>query len=302
MTQLTSDCKAREFAVSAGTAKVNSMRETDITKIEIDLLLEGIRRRWGYDFTHYSYASVKRRLEHAREDAQLSRFTELLDRLLHDERAFDRFLKHMSITVTEMFRDPPFYQKVREKIIPVLKTFPFVKIWHAGCATGEEVYSMAILLHEEGFLERARIYATDFNKHSLDNATHGVYPAKNMNLYAANYQAAGGKRDFAEYYSAGYDLAKMKDFLKEHITYSYHNLVTDGVFGEMNLISCRNVLIYFDKVLQDRVLTLFTESLRHGGFLCLGAKETLNFSVVKKLYEPVEGKQKIYKKCGATHV
>lgn len=278
------------------------MRENDVEKIEIDLLLEGIRRRWGYDFTHYSHASVRRRLEHAREDAGLSRFTELTDLLLHNERAFDRFLKHMSITVTEMFRDPPFYSAVREKVVPILKTFPFVKIWHAGCATGEEVYSMAILLHEEGFLERARIYATDFNKHSLDIAQKGVYPMRNMETYAANYRAAGGKNDFSEYYCAGYDFAKFKDFLKERITFSYHNLVTDGVFGEMNLISCRNVLIYFDKTLQERVFTLFTESLRHSGFLCLGAKETLNFSSVKPLYEAVEAKQRIYKKSGELHV
>jgi chemotaxis protein methyltransferase CheR len=201
-----------------------------------------------------------------------------------------------------MFRDPPFYQAVRESVIPALKTYPFVKIWHAGCATGEEVYSMAILLHEAEFLDRARIYATDFNKHSLDTAEKGVYPAKNMESYSANYRASGCKQDFRQYYSAGYDLAKVKDFLKERITFSYHNLVTDGVFGEMNLISCRNVLIYFDKTLQDRVLSLFADSLRHGGFLCLGAKETLNFSSVKKIFEPLEGRQKIYRKCWTAHV
>ena len=278
------------------------MHEMDIERIEIALLLEGIHQRWGYDFTHYSYASLKRRLDHALKDAGVMRFTELLDRLLHDQRAFDGFLKHMSITVTEMFRDPPFYQAVRENVIPALKTYPFVKIWHAGCATGEEVYSMAILLHEEEFLERARIYATDFNKHSLDVAEKGVYPARNMENYSANYRASGCKQDFQRYYSSRYDLAKVKDFLKERITFSYHNLVTDGVFGEMNLISCRNVLIYFDKTLQDRVLSLFADSLRHGGFLCLGSKETLNFSSVKKLFEPLEGRQKIYRKCRSVHV
>jgi chemotaxis protein methyltransferase CheR len=278
------------------------MREPDIERIEIDLLLEGIRRRWGYDFTHYSHASLKRRLEHARSEAGLIHFTELLDRLLHDQRCFDGFLKHMSITVTEMFRDPPFYQAVREKVVPLLKTFPFIKIWHAGCATGQEVYSMAILLQEENFLDRARIYATDFNKHSLDMAQKGVYAARDMEAYAANYRAGGGKRDFSDYYSAGYDWAKLKDFLKEHVTFSYHNLVTDGVFGEMNLICCRNVLIYFDKTLQDRVLALFADSLRHGGFLCLGAKETLNFSGVKHQFEPLEGRQNIYRKCGVMHV
>jgi chemotaxis protein methyltransferase CheR len=278
------------------------MRDIDIERIEIDLLLEGIRRRWGYDFTHYSYASLRRRLEHARQDAGHARFSEMVDRLLHDQAAFDSFLRHMSITVTEMFRDPPFYKAVREQVVPLLKTFPFVKIWHAGCATGEEVYSMAILLHEEDFLDRTRIYATDFNKLSLNIAEKGVYPARSMESYAANYRASGGKLDFADYYSAGYDLAKFKDFLKDRITFSYHNLVTDGVFGEMNLISCRNVLIYFDKFLQDQVLSLFANSLRHGGFLCLGAKETLNFSSVKQEFEALERGQRIYKKSGIAHV
>jgi chemotaxis protein methyltransferase CheR len=277
------------------------MGEADSERIEIDLLLEGVRRRYGYDFRHYSFASLKRRLDHARQEAGLARHSEVLDRVLHDERFFDSFLKSLSITVTEMFRDPPFYQAVREKIVPVLKTYPFVKIWHAGCATGEEVYSMAILLHEEGLLDRARLYATDFNKHALDAAEKGVYPAKAMEAHAANYVAAGGTRSFADYYSAGYDLARMKDVLREPITFSYHNLVTDGVFGEMNLICCRNVLIYFDKMLQDRVLTLFSDSLRHGGFLCLGSKESLSFSTADEQFEPVAGKLRIFKKRGLVH-
>ena len=261
-------------------------------------LLTGIRSRYGYDFTHYSRASLERRLERVRIQAKLASFSELLDRLLLDEDHFDEFLKAMSITVTEMFRDPPFYVAVREKIIPMLKTFPFVKIWHAGCATGEEVYSLAILLYEEGFLGRARIYATDFNKRSLDIGREGVYVAKHMQSYAANYIAAGGIRDFSDYITDGYDRAKIKEHLKEHLTFSYHNLVSDGVFGEMNLILCRNVLIYFDKSLQNHVLSLFAQSLHHGGFLGLGNKETLNFSEVKPLFETVDSMQKIYRKCG----
>ena len=232
------------------------------------MLLDGIRSRYGYDFTHYSRASLKRRLERALAQARLTHFTELLDRLLHDEKCFDEFLKIMSVTVTEMFRDPAFYQAMREQVVPVLKTYPFVKIWHAGCATGEEVYSMALLLHEEGFLDRARIYATDFNKHSLDTGAERRLsrPADGgvCRQLSARPAAQG---DFSDYYSDGYELAKFKDFLKERITFSYHNLVTDGVFGEMNLICCRNVLIYFDKTLQDQVLSKFSESLRHGGFL-----------------------------------
>jgi chemotaxis protein methyltransferase CheR len=264
--------------------------------IEIEILLEGVRRRYGYDFSHYSHASLKCRLVNARQKAGITHFTEMLDLLFHDEIFFDQFLKNMSVTVTDMFRNPQFYAVLREKIIPILKTFPFIKIWHAGCATGEEVYSMAILLHEENFLDRTRIYATDFNKHSLDIAQNAVYPSEKMKTYAENYKITGGKEKFSNYFSDGYGLTKFKDFLKDRITFSYHNLVTDGVFGEMNLIFCRNVLIYFDKELQDRVLSLLSDSLRYNGFLCLGNKETLNFTSVKSQFEPMDARQRIYKK------
>lgn len=274
------------------------MRPTDSEEVEIDTLLHGIHSRYGYDFAHYSRASLKRRLQRALVHTRLTRFSELLDRLFHDAKSFDEFLKIMSISVTEMFRDPEFYQALRKQVVPLLKTYPFIKIWHAGCATGEEVYSMALLLHEEGFLDRARIYATDFNKHSLDTAASGVYPAKQMEVYAANYRLAGGKSYLSDYYSDGYELAKVKDFLKEHITFSYHNLVTDGVFGEMNVICCRNVLIYFDRTLQDQVLEKFSESLRHSGFLCLGNRESLNFTTVRPLFVAVDKAQRIYQKCG----
>ena len=277
------------------------MLAADGVRIEIELLLAGVYKRYGYDFSHYSDASLVRRLERVLQQTNLARFSELLDMLLHDEKYFDEFLKAMSVTVTEMFRDPAFYLAVREQIVPVLKTYPFVNIWHAGCATGEEAYSMALLLHEEGFLARARIYATDFNKHSLGTAESGVYPARDMDAHAANYRAAGGTRDFSQYYTDGYKLAKLRNFLKERIIFSYHNLVTDGVFGEMNLICCRNVLIYFDKFLQDSVLTKFTESLRHGGFLCLGNKETLNFTAINPQFEAVDKKQRIFRKCGLQH-
>jgi chemotaxis protein methyltransferase CheR len=270
-------------------------------RVDVELLLTGIQQRYGYDFRHYSHSSLMRRLEKARSQAKVAGFAELLEKLLHDEACFDEFLKHMSVTVTEMFRDPLYHKAIREQVVPILKTFPFVKIWHAGCATGEEVYSMAVLLHEEGFLERAQIYATDFNKHSLDIAQRGVYPIKNVAAYAANYGNTGGTHDFSDYYSEGYGLAKFKDFLKRRITFSYHNLVSDGVFGEMNLICCRNVLIYFDKSLQNGVLSKFAESLRHGGFLCLGNKESLNFTEIKPLFEPVDRAQRIFRKTGAPH-
>jgi chemotaxis protein methyltransferase CheR len=277
------------------------MREAEADRIVVDLLLECVLRRYGYDFRQYSFASLRRRLDHARQEARLERLSEMFDPLLNDERFFDTFLKSLSVTVTEMFRDPSYYRVVRESVAPLLRTYPFVKIWHAGCATGEEVYSMAILLHEEGLLDRVRFYATDFNKHSLDAAESGVYPAGHMTAFAENYRASGGRRDFSDYYTSGYDFVKMKDFLRERITFSYHNLVTDGAFGEMNLVSCRNVLIYFDKPLQDRVLGLLSESLRHGGFLCLGAKETLSFSAVEKTFEPIDGRQRVYKKTGYAH-
>jgi chemotaxis protein methyltransferase CheR len=262
----------------------------------VDLLLAGINRRYGYDFSHYSHASLLRRLDRARGQAGVGHYAQLLDRVLRDEKHFGEFLKSMSVTVTEMFRDPPFHAAMRRTVVPLLKTYPFVKIWHAGCATGEEVYSMALLLHEEGFLDRARIYATDFNTHSLDVAQAGVYPARNMALGAANYHAAGGVRDFSAYYNARYDLAKFHDFLRARTTFSYHNLVADGVFGEMNLICCRNVLIYFDKMLQDRVLLKFADSLRHGGFLCLGNREALNFSAAAPLFETVDRNQRIFRR------
>lgn len=265
---------------------------------EIGVLLEGIRRRYGYDFANYSFSSLHRRLRQVRDEAGCARYTELLDLVYHDGASFDLLLRGLSITVTEMFRDPKFYAAVREHVVPNLKTFPFAKIWHAGCATGQEVYSMAILLQEENFLERVRLYGTDFNKHALDVAQKGVYPARDIDAYDANYRAAGGHATFADYFSAGYDLAKVKDYLKEQVTFSYHNLVTDGVFGEMNMICCRNVLIYFDRKLQDRVLRIFADSLRHGGFLCLGNKETLNFTAVHRLFEPVDARQRIYRKTG----
>lgn len=288
---------AAPAASGEGHSSLHIPRE-DVESIEISLLLEAIRRRWSYDFTHYSHASIRRRLDQARRAAGLAHFSEILTRVLHDEAFFDRLLRYMSVTVTEMFRDPQCYRAVRDHLIPVFKTFPFIKIWCAGCATGEEVYSLAILLHEEGYLERARLYATDFNKDSLDIAEKGIYPARVMSAYAANYRQSGGRGDLSDYYHSSYDFARMKGFLRERITFSYHNLVTDGVFGEMNLITCRNVLIYFDKTLQEQVLRLFTDSLRHGAYLCLGAKESLNFSAVKPLYEALDGRQKIYKKRG----
>ena len=270
--------------------------------IELDLLLEGIHRRWGYDFRSYARASLKRRITKCKEDAGLEHISEMLPCVLHDKAFFDAFLKNLSVTITEMFRDPTFYRAIREHLVDYLKTYPFIKIWHAGCATGEEAYSMAILLQEEGLLGRATIYATDYNDEALDRAKGGMYSMEKIQQYTANYVASGGTQSFSDYYRARYGSAKMAPALTERITFSHHNLVTDGVFGEMNVVICRNVLIYFDKTLQNRTLTLFADSLCRRGFLCLGNKETLEFSTVSNSFESVVKKERIYRKVRETEV
>ncbi len=272
------------------------MKTKDIDKIEMDLFLEAVVRRYGYDFRHYARSSLKRRLAHTLAQTHLNNISEMTSKVIHDENFFNQVLVYFSITVTEMFRDPGFYLAIREKVIPVLRTYPFIKIWHAGCATGEEAYSLAIVLKEEGFLKRTHIYATDFNTHSLGIAGEGIYSLENIKKYTDNYNKSGGRASFSDYYHSKYGSAKIADFLKEGITFSHHNLVTDGVFGEMHLILCRNVLIYFDRTLQDRALSLFRDSLCSRGFLCLGSKETLDFSNVHREFELVSRKEKIYRK------
>ena len=274
---------------------MSKMHCKDIERIETDILLEGIFRRWGYDFRNYSRASLQRRLNLRMGLSKLNHLSEMLPKLLHDEEFFDQLLMDLSVTVTEMFRDPRFYAALRGQIASTLRTYPFIKIWHAGCATGEEVYSMAILLKEEGLYDRAHIYATDCNNHSLEIARQGVYALDSIQTYTGNYNAAGGGASFSDYYHAKYGSAKISDGLKKNITFAHHNLVTDGVFGEMNMIVCRNVLIYFDNALQDRVLTLFRDSLCHRGFLCLGTKETIDFSSARDCFETVDGKQRIFR-------
>ncbi|PCI24516.1 MAG: chemotaxis protein CheR [SAR324 cluster bacterium] len=272
------------------------MKRTQIENIEIELLLEGIFRRHGYDFKHYARASLKRRLEAIVSRQNLNHISEILPRVLYDHDFMNDFVKGMSVTVTEMFRDPFVYRAIRKLVIPFLKTFPFIKVWHAGCATGEEVYSMAILLKEEGFYDRTQIYATDFNRSSLRIAQEGIYSIKDMKQFTQNYYKAGGKTSFSNYLYSKYESAKIQDSLKKNILFSHHNLVADGVFGEMNLIICRNVLIYFDMDLQNRVLSLFHNSLCHGGILCLGSKESIRFSSVWPKFEVIAEKEKIFKK------
>ena len=272
------------------------MKETEIEEIEIDLLLEALFRLYGYDFRRYSKASITRRIRHLLGKTGLGRVSEMIPELLNDKSFLEKLVYDFSITVTEMFRDPDFYRAVREQVIPYLKTYPFVKIWHAGCATGEEVYSMAIVLKEEGLYDRATIFATDFNNPALTKAKEGIYSLKDIKRYTLNYQDAGGTSSFSEYYHAQYDSVIMDQSLKKNITFANHNLVTDGTFSEMHLILCRNVLIYFTKTLQDRVLGLFNDSLIHGGFLCLGTKESIRFTDVAEAYDAIGRKTKIYQK------
>jgi len=273
------------------------MKQNEIQNFEIEQLLEAILFRYGYDFRNYARASLERRVEERLALSSLECVSEMLPKILYDQEFFDLFLKDMSVTVTDMFRDPQVYLKIRETLFTHLRTYSRINIWHAGCATGEEVYSMAIMLEEEDLLKRTRIYATDYNNHSLEIAKKGIYPANKIKQYTSNYLSAGGKASFADYYQAKYESAKIKESLKRNITFANHNLVKDQVFAEMHLIMCRNVLIYFDRKLQDRVLSIFKESLIHRGFLVLGEKENLNFSCVKEAFETFAHKERVYRRA-----
>lgn len=263
--------------------------------IEIRLFLEGVFEKYGYDFRNYSAAFLKRRLLSRMRKNRLASVSEMQHRMLNDPDFFHTILLDISLNVTDMFRDPRFFSALRETAIPLLKTYPYLKIWHAGCSTGEEVYSLAILLLEEGLLERSIIYATDFNQTVVTKASEGIYPIDRMKTYAENYYKSTGKASFTDYFTVKYDSAIVNNSLKKNIVFSDHNLVSDGVFGEMNMIICRNVLIYFNRELQNRVLGLFYESLLAGGLLCLGVKETLIFSKHKEKFSQLH-KLNIYRK------
>ncbi len=272
------------------------MQRDEIEQIEVELLLEALYRRYGYDFRSYARASIDRRVSQFLVTRGLTRVSELIPLCLHDEDVFSELARHFSISVTEMFRDPFVFRALREQVAPVLRTFPFVKAWIAGCATGEEVYSLAMVLAESGLTDRATLYGTDFNDDSLERARQGIYPVDRIQEFTHNYQEAGGTRSFSEYYHADHDLASMRASLTDRVTFANHNLAVDNVFGEMQLVLCRNVLIYFNAELQNRALGLFTECLVRGGFLCLGAKESLMFSAVADQYEVVDAAARIYKK------
>ena len=263
---------------------------------EVDQLLNEILAKHGYDFTSYSTASVKRRINRLFILDHFKGFADFRDRVLTDKNYIRRFVHEITVNVTEMFRDPTFYKLLREQVLPILATYPFIRIWHAGCSTGEEVYSMAIMLKEAGIMQKSLLYATDINPGVLEQVAKGIYPLRNLKQYSENYILSGGKEDFSSYYTAKYDLAKFDDELRSKMIVSTHNLVSDRSFNEFQLIVCRNVLIYFNKPLQDKVLELFDASLELRGFIALGSKEQVKFSSISSKYEQVDPKEKIWRK------
>lgn len=268
----------------------------EIEKIEISLLLEAIFQRYGHDFRNYAYSSIKRRIQHRLEIDKLESISQLQHNVLYDSLFMKKLLSDFSINVTEMFRDPEFYSSFRKHVVPLLHSLPSIRIWHAGCSTGEEAYSMAILLHEEGLYKKSKIYATDMNSDVIEKAKKGVFSFDKMKLYTSNYQKAGGQDAFSEYYTADQYGVQFLPFLSENIVFAQHNLVTDSSFNEFNVILCRNVLIYFDKQLQNHVHGLFQESLSCHGILGLGSKESLRFTPYMECFEEIDSENKLYKK------
>jgi chemotaxis protein methyltransferase CheR len=266
--------------------------------IELRMLVEAVYLKYNYDFRDYTGASQKRRVLAALKAMEVATVSELQARVMHDPAAFAQLLQFLTIPVTEMFRDPEYFLAIRQQVAPVLKTYPSLNLWVAGCSTGEEVYSLAILLQEEGLLERTQIYATDINPDSLEAARRGVMPLERMRLYTENYQKAGGKRAFSDYYTAAYGGALFERALVENVTFADHSLATDSVFAETHFISCRNVMIYFNRRLQNRVLGLFHESLCHRGFLGLGSKESIEFSTYAQRFEVMSRRERLYRKVG----
>ncbi|MFA6916404.1 MAG: CheR family methyltransferase [Parachlamydiales bacterium] len=272
------------------------MLSHDIEQIEFDLFIKAIYKRHGYDFGNYSKASILRRLKLFLEKSPYSNLSECISPLLRDENFFGNLLSTCLISVTELFRDPSFFKTCIQKIVPILKTYPFIKIWHAGCATGEEVYSMAILLTEMGFSKKFLLYGTDINHEALRVAQEGIYRIDELERASLRYTEAGGKYSLSHYYHQKYGYGKFLDSLKENVVFSTHNLDTDGIFGDMHVILCRNVLIYFKRPLQNKVISLFQNSLVHRGFLCLGPKESMDFMEKKDKFEVISEREKIFRK------
>jgi chemotaxis protein methyltransferase CheR len=270
--------------------------DADVHNVEIRLLLEGIHQVHGYDFRGYAEASIRRRLIHWLAESPFTTFSEAQSRLLREPLLFESLLRGITVNVTEMFRDPAFFKAVREQVVPFLKTYPYVKIWHAGCSTGEEAYSLAIVLHEEGMAGRFRMYATDINESVLQRAAEGMLPIAEMQRFTRNYQKSGGRASFADYYTARYDRAILAADLRRDIVFAPHNLAVDAEFGEMHMVLCRNVMIYFKPALKERCLRLFDDSLLPGGFLCLGMKESLEQRLSGERYSELARHTRIYRK------
>ncbi len=275
---------------------VDEQQKANLEDTEIQLLTEGIYQHYGFDFREYSLPSLKRRIWKRVYAEGLNTISGLQEKVLHDPGCMQQLLLDLSISTTAMFRDPTFYSAFRQKVVPALRTYPFVRIWHAGCSTGEEVYSMAILLQEEGLYERCRIYATDINEAALQRAKEGIFPIDTMKENTSNYIDAGSTATFSDYYTAKYDFAIFRPSLRENIVFAQHNLVTDASFNRFNVILCRNVLIYFNAALQERVQKLFLESLEMFGILGLGAKESLRFTAVVDNYEVIDAEERLYRR------
>ena len=270
--------------------------DCQLSTAELDEILTLVRVVYGYDFTNYDQASLKRRILRCMSLVNIQTVFALRFQLANDAAFFAWFLQTIMVNVTEMFRDPPFYTTLREKVLPLLASYPIIKIWHAGCSTGEEVYSMAILLKEASLLERCRIYATDLNGANLEKARLGHMPTQMMSEYALNYKQAGGKTDFSSYYTVHGDHVVMNKNLRDSILFAQHNLVTDRVFNEFQLVCCRNVLIYFNKDLQNHAIRLFHDSLASLGYLAIGSKESLLFTDLQSQFEPVSAENKIFRR------
>jgi chemotaxis protein methyltransferase CheR len=272
------------------------LEDTDLFELEVEALIKEIHTAYGYDFSGYARASVHRRIKRFLGQKHLQSVDDLRKFLFTDSFFFENFLQELTVNVTEMFRDPTFYRSLRENVLPILSTYPFIKVWDAGCSTGEELFSLAILLEEEGLLERTKIYATDINQKVLRQAKDGIFSASNMPSYTSAYYAAGGKRDFPNYYTSSYGSVKFNSWLVRNVVFYPHNLATDTSFNEFHLIVCRNVLIYFNRQLQERVYKLFDESLVSLGYLALGKKETLAMSGISGDYNFVDKNNRIYRK------
>jgi chemotaxis protein methyltransferase CheR len=274
----------------------NTTGAEKIEDIEIRLLLEALFVRYHYDFRNYAMASIKRRLKQAREQLEFATFSALQESLLHNPAMLPRLLGYLTVQVSEMFRDPSYFRAIREKVVPHLRTYPSLKVWIAGCSSGEELYSLVILFREEGLEERTLFYATDINEDALRAAEAGIFDLERLQLFTENHRESGGKSSLSDYYQAAYGGASFDKSLRRHVVFSDHSLVTDAVFAEMHMVSCRNVLIYFDRPLQDRALGLFKDTLARKGFLGLGAKESLRFSQHAAAFVEFVREEKIYQR------